>query len=478
MAKLTITRTFSSVLVERVLQPNTPLLPTNVAVPAIVDGHPAWLTSGRSRPRYFDGRFLAARDLDRDQTYFASRQADHCRAAGAGVLHGLDVTAKDDSTLAVTPGVGITPSGTLVAVRDRAAPGSHDLALEIPLFDIADTQRLDQAFGLLSAPRDVPRRRTGVYVLLARPVEFTADPVGLYPSSIKTRREPEDGDVIEGVAFTLAPYHDVAADVDPARQRATLARRIFVEQAATGTVADAVPLAILRLDRGFITWIDTWLVRRELGTAHGGIGAFMRAPRAVSEAHVQQYHAQLAAIATARAEAGRSGGFTAGEELAALPAAGAFPIAALDLLHGSERYFPPPMPVTVSVLPEDELATVLAEQLAMPPIDLAAVDADLAAMPVAVLLPVPRITVETLPAELREFPLRSTAVAPGRTRARDAVVLESLAARFVATPITDNRGARLAAALGEITTAYYARLRRARGAVDGGIVAIDRQLIG
>jgi hypothetical protein len=478
MAKLTLTRTFSSVLVERVLQPKFPLVPIKVAVPAIVDGHPAWLANGRSRPRYFDGRFLAARDLDRDQTYFASRQADHFRAAGSGVLHGLVVAAKDDSTLTVTPGVGITPSGTLISVLDRAAPGAHDLALELPLFDIADTQRLDQAFGLLSAPRDVPRRRTGVYVLLARPVEYTADPVGLYPSSIETRREPEDGDTIEGVAFTLAPYHDVAADVDPARQRATLARRIFVEQAIAGVLADAVPLAIVRLDRGFVTWIDSWLVRRELGAAHGGIGAYMRAPRAVAEAHVQQYHAQLAAIADARAEAGRSAGFTAGEELVALPAAGAFPLAALDLASGSERFFPQPMPVTISVVPEDELPTILAEHLVMPPIDLAAADADLAAIPVAVLLPVPRTTVETLPAELREFPLRSTAVAPGRTRARDAVVLEALAARFATTAIFDDRGSRLAAALGELTTAYYARLRRARGAVDGGIVAIERQLIG
>ena len=38
----------------------------------------------RERPRYFDGRFLAARDLIRDQQYFLTREADLGRAAGSG----------------------------------------------------------------------------------------------------------------------------------------------------------------------------------------------------------------------------------------------------------------------------------------------------------------------------------------------------------------------------------------------------------
>lgn len=446
--------------------------------PVVIGGQPAWLSTGLSRPRYFDGRFLAARDLERDQRYFLARQAEQLRAVGTGVLHGLTVTAKDDSTLAVSPGLAITPAGTLLAVRDLAPPGSHDQPLELPLFEVADTQRLDDAFGLLQTPRDVPRRRTGVYVLLARPVEFTADPVGLYPASIEERRAPEDGDTIEAVAITLAPYHDTAADAETQRQRSTLARRIFVEQATPGVAADAVPLALVRLDRGFVTWVDPWLVRREIGAAHGGIGAYVRAPRAVAEAHVQQYQAQLAAIAAARAAAGRPKAFTAGEELAALPPAGAFPIDALDLPNQSERFFPQALPIALAVVPDDEIAAIVAEQLVMPPIDLSAADSELAAMAVALLLPVPRAIAETLPPELRGFPLRSSAVAPGRARARSAVALEALAQRFAPIGLADDRGSRLATAVGALQTAYYARLRRAKGAIDGGIVSIDRQLIG
>ncbi len=469
MAKrpLAVVRALRSVLVDR-----------RLGFPATVDGHPSWLANGRTRPRYFDGRFLAARDLERDQRYFAARLADHLRAAGHGVIHGLHVGAKDDRTLTVTPGAAITPAGTPVVVRDRSPRGEHDRPLELPLFDAADTQRLDQAFGLLREPRDVPRRRTGVFVLLARPVEYTANPIGLYPASIEHRRAPEDGDVIEGVALTLAPYRDAAVDVDPARQRAELARRIFVERAAEGTAVDAVPLALVRLERGFVVWVDGWLVRRELGVARDGIGRFSRGPRALAEAHVQQYHAHLAAIAAARTAAGEPPGFTAGELLAALPPAGAFPAPALDLPQQAERFFPWPMPVTLHVVPDDELATIVAEQLAMPALDLSAPDEDLAAMPVAVLVPVPRTTAETLPAALRSFPLRSSASPPGRRRGRAGEAFAGPAERLAARPPADDRASRLAAAIGPVTHAYYARQRRARAVEPAGTVRIERTLIG
>lgn len=476
MAKLV--RTFHSVLVDRVLHPPRIIIDPRFGFPAVVDGHPSWLTNGRSRPRYFDGRFLAARDLERDQTYFTARQADHFRAAGIGVIHGLQVSVKDQSTLSITPGAAITPDGSLVVIRNRPTETDHERPLDLPLFDAPQTERLDREFGLLTAPREVPRRRTGVFVLLARPVEYSANPIGMYPASIEKRRAPEDGDIIEATALTLAPFHDLAADVDPVRQRAALARRIFVERADAGMPVDAVPLALVRLERGFVVWVDPWLVRREIGPAHGGIGRFTRVPRAVAEAHVQQYHAQLAAIAEARTRDGRPLGFSAGEELAALPSAGALPAAALDLAAQSERFFPQAVPVTLQVVPDDEIATVLDEQLAMPPIDLTAPDEDLAAIPVALLVPVPRTTAETLPAELRSFPLRSSAPAPGRRRARTAVSAIVLAERFATTPLTDDRGSRLAGVIGTVTNAYYARLRRARAPFTDGVATIDRQLIG
>ncbi len=60
--------------------------------------------SQRTRPYWFDGRFLAARDLQREQDYFLQRQADLGQAAGFGVLHGLQVgTPASDTSSNPTP---------------------------------------------------------------------------------------------------------------------------------------------------------------------------------------------------------------------------------------------------------------------------------------------------------------------------------------------------------------------------------------
>src|SRR5688572_27720973 len=72
----------------------------------------------RRRPRYFDGRFLTARDLTREQQYTLLRQADLTQLSGAGVVHGLDVTTDATGTqLRVTSGLGVTASGESVTVR-------------------------------------------------------------------------------------------------------------------------------------------------------------------------------------------------------------------------------------------------------------------------------------------------------------------------------------------------------------------------
>src|SRR3954462_2894216 len=72
--------------------------------------------SRRQRPRYFDGRFLAARDLTRDQLYFLSRQADLGRAGGTGIVSGLMVTQIDGTRMQVSAGHGVTPAGELVSL--------------------------------------------------------------------------------------------------------------------------------------------------------------------------------------------------------------------------------------------------------------------------------------------------------------------------------------------------------------------------
>src|SRR5262249_38272718 len=69
----------------------------------------ARLDERRRRSLFFDGRFLAARDLTREQTYFLTRQADLSLAGGAGVVQGLMVGSPGPTTIRITPGQGITP---------------------------------------------------------------------------------------------------------------------------------------------------------------------------------------------------------------------------------------------------------------------------------------------------------------------------------------------------------------------------------
>src|ERR1700685_4591266 len=78
------------------------------------------LDSRRARPLWFDGRFLAASDLERAQNYFLQRQEDLGQAAGFGVMHGLLVSRGPSTgqpasaeTIVIGAGDGITPAGEL-----------------------------------------------------------------------------------------------------------------------------------------------------------------------------------------------------------------------------------------------------------------------------------------------------------------------------------------------------------------------------
>ena len=94
----------------------------------------------RERPRYFDGRFLAARDLIRDQQYILTREADLGQAAGSGVASGLGVErGSAGDRLSVTAGHGVTAAGELVLLPR---------AIELRLADIPRAEQLSARFGL------------------------------------------------------------------------------------------------------------------------------------------------------------------------------------------------------------------------------------------------------------------------------------------------------------------------------------------
>jgi hypothetical protein len=332
----------------------------------------------RERPRYFDGRFLAARDLIRDQQYILTREADLGQAAGSGVASGLDVERGSvGDRVNVAAGHGVTAAGELVLLSR---------AIELRLADIPRAEQLSARFGLGRVPQPPLRNRSGLFVLALRPVEYTDNPIGAYPTSITGQRSVEDGDVVEATAIVLVPWQDDgAADALTAR-RGRAAAAIFAGDGARGLSANVLPLAMLALSNNVVVWVDEAMVRRELGADRADLPGLGYAPRALRLAHLVQHQVHLADLLLA--SGGR--GFAARENFPLLPSAGPVPAGMIDSRDFTQRYFPPEMAVDFSIIPEDELPALVEEALSLPPIDLEAPSATLESTSILLLAPIPR----------------------------------------------------------------------------------------
>jgi hypothetical protein len=349
------------------------------------------LDSRRRRPLYFDGRFLAARDLAREQDYFLQRQADLGRTAGFGVVHGLQVRMKaitdasghvsaDNATLTIGAGQGVTPSGELVMLPSD---------LDVPLSDLAEEQRLDVNFGLGRLPQPPRRTRSGLYVLALRPVEFTANPITSYPTSIQGTRQTHDGDVVEATAVALVPYPNPLANADASLRQAALARQVFGGTSrARVTLNDALlPLAIISLQRGIIEWVDQWLVRREVPGDYSG-QQFGLTDRATQTAFFRHYDDQLQQVLVARGP--NNANFAATQYFQLLPPAGRFPLQSIDVQKFTQSFFPQHLDVRLSIMPDDEVLALIDDSMNLPPLDLTLPPDDYTQLAVFALIPVAR----------------------------------------------------------------------------------------
>jgi len=378
----------------------------------------------RRRPRYFDGRFLTGADLTRDQDYVRQRQADLARAGGTGVVIGLQVSAGNDPAaqmLVIEAGHGVTPSGDLVLVTTRRA---------VAMLDLAASERLDASLGLRLTPRAPLGRRTGLFILALRPVEFTANPIAAYPTTITGPRQIEDGDVIEATAITLIPYSDTGGAATLEEARRMVARRLFTGE-AKGLPQDALPLAMIAMERGAVRWIDMAMVRRETG-ADTPLQVSMGArPRALAEAFVLQYRNHLSDVLADRAAAGLPATFAAAQYFAALPPAGPLPAGAIltDALGFRQLWFPPAVDVDISFVPSDEIAALVEESLTLPPIDFQGDPEDLDATGVVVLAPITRQRLQRFEAGLQELTRRTLPDPAQGIRRAPADMLAAMLAR-------------------------------------------------
>ena len=364
------------------------------------------LDSRRTRPLWFDGRFLTASDLEREQNYFLTRQADLGQAGGFGVMHGLlvdqgPVTGQpaDAETIVIHAGDGVTPAGELVMLPSD---------LTIRLSDLAEEENLGLQFGISTMPQQPARTRTGLYIIALRPVEFTANPITSYPTSIQGSRTTHDGDIVEATAVSLVPYSNTLNTSDPSQQQAALARQIFVS-GNPGSLSDSLlPLAMVSIQRGAINWIDPYLVRRDSGPQYSGVRFGLTDP-ATQQAFLLQYNAQLQAVVAMRQSNGLlKANFAATDYFQALPAAGPFPLDAIDTNAFSQVFFPQQMDVRLSIIPSDELPALVEDSMSLPPLDLTLPAGAYSNLAVFALIPVPRNMFASLKSSLPDTPLNPT----------------------------------------------------------------------
>lgn len=378
--------------------------------------------NARRRPFYFDGRFLTAADLSADQDYIRARQSDFGQAIGAGVIQGLAVSVQPGSTaaspvLSIDAGLGITPAGDLVTI---------DVATTIKLDAIADEANVDAQLGVKLLPTAATRNRTGLFVLALRPIEFTANPVPSYPTSLDGTRSVHDGDILEATAITLIPYPDRAGSESPEAKRARVVREIFFDGSHPGVPQGALPLAMLYLDGGALRWLDVYLVRREIGTDSTLAATLNQRPRVLLEAWLKQHLDHYATIPAATIQAG----FQATRYFAALPAVGWIPATNVSVdatdPQGTfvQSFFPPLVDCEFAFVPLDEIAVLVSESLALPPIDLQSSDDDLDHLSILIVAGIDRLRLEQLKRNLQTVTRIVRAAAPGMLARR--LPLESL----------------------------------------------------
>jgi hypothetical protein len=363
--------------------------------------------SRRRRPLFFDGKFLTAADLNREQAYLLLRQADLAQSLGFGVISGLRVTqsattaggaANAAASIRLTAGSGITPAGEVVVV------GSTKIV------DLTDAPRIEQinaAFGLARLPQDPFRNLNGLFVVGLRAVEFTANPTPVYPPSVTGETSLHDGEIIEATAVTLVPYSAGVTLDEPLRTRARVAREIFLEQKPPRLPAAVLPLALLYLRNGQLEWADEFLVRREAGDDDRFGFAF--APRALAEAHFFQYQDLLEDV-----EARNPGRFAAGDFFEVLPPGGPLPRAVVNTTDFTQGFFPPEARLELAVVPEDELPALMEDSIDLPPVDLRLKPEDNDAFALLLLVPVPRRLYAETVASLtpRRLPVRPALLEP------------------------------------------------------------------
>lgn len=268
--------------------------------------------AGEPRSFFFNGRLLSAEDLTREQAARDDAERRLARLMGCGVAEGLTVTRGTGSVLRIAAGLGVTPSGAVIAIGNldldlsSAGRGASFSGFGGCAASLAEGQPLAGVYLLTLTPAwsgqgraptllgevGACNRRTQQPAVRARLVEVQAPP-GLGAASVRN----------ELAVALLSPGQGLAAVPEGGRVGWWMRQRIGNSAAAPGLSADELPLALLQINASAEPqWIDTDSARRRLSPPPGGSGDAMWPQSWAVE--MQAFAAQLLAELQGGAKAG------------------------------------------------------------------------------------------------------------------------------------------------------------------------------
>lgn len=241
--------------------------------------------AGEPRSFFFNGRLLSAEDLTREQAARDDAERRLARLMGCGVAEGLTVSRGTGSVLRIAAGLGVTPSGAVIAIGNldldlsSAGRGASFSGFGGCAASLAEGQPLAGVYLLTLTPAwsgqgraptllgevGACNRRTQQPAVRARLVEVQAPP-GLGVASVRN----------ELAVALLSPGQGLAAVPEGGRVGWWMRQRIGNGAAAPGLSADELPLALLQINASAEPlWIDTDSARRRLSPPPGGTGDAM-----------------------------------------------------------------------------------------------------------------------------------------------------------------------------------------------------------
>ena len=328
-----------------------------------------------SRTYYQDGRLLTAVDLNRDYAYLDRRLLDLGLALGDGVIQGLVASLTGGTTISVTEGRGVAPSGRVIAYSATPTPG---VPLSVNLSDLGTLMTLNGP--TFSGIAD------GLYAVVLLHGQQGSGIAEVFPRDLSsTRVIPES--ILDTVEIALVGLAQPIPAGTQFQARAQLAAQFASGQNLPSLPSDSIALGIVAMRQGLPSWFDPSLLRHPLRAADDTTAA----TDDLTREYTQLYTDLMANLAAQGATT-----FRAADVFSLLPPTGLLPRAAIDPVAGTQTFFPAQIDVALVPARADEVAELLAQTEGEPAIDLTSgVPAQ-----VLVLVPLPPANYATLSAAL------------------------------------------------------------------------------